>query len=58
MKTPDVVIVFLLLTLKIFHTLFFCIYTAIVDFKQVNTSWVNYFLIGSTKKLNGSLKPE
>ena len=27
----------LLLTLNIFHTLFYCFYT---DFKQVNTGWV------------------
>ena len=33
----DVVLVFLLLTLKIFHTFFS---VSIVDFEQVNVSWV------------------
>ena len=35
----DVVLVLLLLTLKIFHSIFFSVST--VDFEQVNVSWEN-----------------
>ena len=37
----DVVLVFLLLTLNIFHTIFI---VSIVDFEQVNINWVVTFL--------------
>ena len=37
-RTTDVVLIFLLLTLNIFHT-FICFF--ILDFEQVNVSWAN-----------------
>ena len=36
-KTSDVVLVFLMLTLNIFHTFFS---VSLVDFEQVNVSWL------------------
>ena len=36
-KTTDVVLVFLLLTLNIYHTFFQCFFD---DFEQINVSWV------------------
>ena len=44
-KNKDTVLVSLLLTLKIFHTLF---YVSIVNFEQVNASW---------DKLTGNVQP-
>ena len=41
-----VFLVFLLLTLNVFYTVFYCFY---IDFEQVNVSWVMDLLIASFK---------
>ena len=54
MKTPDVVLVFLLLTFRLYFTLFSRV--SVVDFEQVNFSWIDFaeeIPQSNTFKING-----